>query len=501
MNLRVCQLKEVVGKSRSFQRIRSGVAPSPALVWSIMAAFAFVVAFFGGSSRPDPVQIVALRPLAALFLIPALYVISREELGYTKIPLLLFGALLLWMLIQIIPLPSSLWRSLPDRAVIFELDSIIGSPEISRPISMVPSRAYNALASMIVPAAAIALVLAFRLKASDVFVLIAAMGIVDAGLGVLQLMTGANGPFYQYAITNRGFVVGLFANENHSAVFSGLVMIVAARIFLNKESGKRRAWFRIFGASAFVFALLAVFISGSRAGFATGLIALAASIVMVYTVTISGQSSTKRRQKRPIQTDAKANWAIALIGYFRDPVRAAMASIVTVILLSALFLLSGRAAGLENIFNQNAFDGLRFQLFPILQTMASTHWFLGTGFGSFEEVYHLYEPTELLKSQYVNQAHNDWLQLVIEGGLPAIMMLIAFLVWFGGQLMKLLRAEGPTFGFCVFWVSFLAILMFASVPDYPLRTPIFQIVAVWLVLGFAGEVQLRSGSIRPQKTV
>ena len=54
---------------------------------------------------------------------------------------------------------------------------------------------------------------------------------------------------------------------------------------------------------------------------------------------------------------------------------------------------------------------------------------LGSGLGSFEAVYRLYERPEAIDPTYVNHAHNDYLELALEAGIPAILWILAFLAW------------------------------------------------------------------------
>lgn len=153
-----------------------------------------------------------------------------------------------------------------------------------------------------------------------------------------------------------------------------------------------------------------------------------------------------------------------------------------------LFLWVDRTPAFRDLFAVNAFEDLRLALWPTLQAMIDTHWLLGTGFGSFDAVYHIYEPTSLLLPRYVNQAHNDWAQLVIEGGAPAVLLLFALLAWHALALKALLSSKGayrPVLS--VFWCSLLVIISAASFVDYPLRTPIFQVLAVWLIYALAND--------------
>ncbi len=449
---------------------------SAAAPWIFLALLASAVALLGGSSRPDAAQIAALRPIAAIFLIPALYYLSLAHLRDAKMLCWLLGLLAAWMALQIVPLPPSVWQSLPGRDVIAGLDQAVGLEENWRPISFVPSRGWNALASLIVPVCALLLALSLRASPRVLLLLIAGVGLVDSLLGLLQVISGPSSPLHFYAITNRGSPVGLFANENHSAVFSSLVLIVIARLGATSKAIKEAAWQRLAYPPVFLVVLLSVLVSGSRAGLAMAILALLASGMVVWLARVPKKG--KRRRAGAIE-----GW---LVSHPRSLL--VIFALVMAGVISAFFGLE-RAPGFEDIFTQNPFEDLRARLWPVLEQMIGTFWLLGVGFGAFEEFYHIYEPTALLLPNYVNQAHNDWAQLVIEGGLPATALLVALLSWTALSLLALLRCGSFGLGRLIFWGAILAILCAASIVDYPLRTPAFQLVGVWLLLALALERQ------------
>lgn len=85
---------------------------------------------------------------------------------------------------------------------------------------------------------------------------------------------------------------------------------------------------------------------------------------------------------------------------------------------------------------------------------------------------------------YVNQAHNDWAQVVIEGGLPALMIAFAAIIWLAGSIRLIWSRRKAA---AIFWLAIFAILGAASLVDYPLRTPIIQSLALWLALVLADD--------------
>jgi O-antigen ligase len=100
----------------------------------------------------------------------------------------------------------------------------------------------------------------------------------------------------------------------------------------------------------------------------------------------------------------------------------------------------------------------------------------GSGLGTFQPVYQQFEPTSLLSTIYLNQAHNEPMQLAIEGGLPAIFLLLSFLGWWlqavvqttGQKTSVSRRALGTAM------VVGSLILLLSSLVDYPLRTPLLS---------------------------
>lgn len=446
------------------------LARSRPLAWVTIGLFALALALLGGSSRPDAIQIVALRPLAALFLLVPLLVMTSRDLERAQGPALLLAAFAGLVLLQLVPLPPALWKSLPMRDLVAQMDAAVGIEAVWRPLSLVPTRTLNALFGLLVPAAALLLALALRLSVMELLVLIAGLGVFDAALGLLQVVTGDASPLYFYAQTNRGLPVGIFANENHSAVFSALALLAIARLGISPLLRAQLFWLRIASPLAFLLVLLSVLVSGSRAGLGMGVLAVLASGLMLWL------------DMRPSRS--RGGDAGLLIRILRNPRTPPFAFVLIVAIMFMAFVALDRAPGAEGLFLRDPLEDLRWRIWPVLTEMMGRFWILGSGFGSFEEVYHIFEPTGLLYAQYVNQAHNDWAQFVIEGGVPAIALLVALLLWILAALRSLAQASIPA-SRVLFSFSVFTIIAVASVFDYPLRAPAFQAISIWLVLVLA----------------
>ncbi|OVE75613.1 hypothetical protein BVX97_04305 [bacterium E08(2017)] len=108
------------------------------------------------------------------------------------------------------------------------------------------------------------------------------------------------------------------------------------------------------------------------------------------------------------------------------------------------------------------------------------HWIFGCGFGCFKYVFPFYQGTALGPGIYLH-AHNDWAQLLAEGGLLSMVLLVTALIYYYRTLMRhyphaIRRARryvlGSMLGVCA--------VMLHSFLDYSLHKPAnaFMLAAV-----------------------
>jgi hypothetical protein len=444
----------------------------PSKRWIFLTLLASLAAFFGGASRYDAIQIVPLRALSALFLIPAIYYLTREDLRREAVLVSLFGLFVILVGLQLIPLPPEIWHALPGREAIEQLDGLLGNAELWRPLSMAPLRTWNAFGSLVLPAAGLLLAIALRATTRDLLQIIAGLGILNAALGLLQVISGRSSLLYFYELTNWGSAVGIFANENHSAVFAACSLLVVARLGLEERMQRSARWLSIFYPASFFFIVLIALVSGSRAGFVACLGAALISAVMI-------GISPRRRSANPT-SDQPSRW------YEQCPYLIAVLPLLVLAMTVIAFVTLGRAPAFSDILARDSFADLRWSILPVTSEMLSTHWLVGSGYGSFEQVYQIYEPPNLLMPRYVNQAHNDWLQLFIEGGFLAGVLLAGLAAWVVKSITRISNGRAaPVSG--LFWISIFGIIGAASLVDYPLRTPIFQLVLIWLLLALSRD--------------
>src|SRR3546814_14825252 len=73
---------------------------------------------------------------------------------------------------------------------------------------------------------------------------------------------------------------------------------------------------------------------------------------------------------------------------------------------------------------------MRARGLPTVLSMIAAYFPAGAGFGGFDPIFRLHEPFRLLKPTYFNHAHNDFLEVVLDGGLPAALLLLVAIGWY-----------------------------------------------------------------------
>lgn len=432
---------------------------------AVLGAFVVAICLLGGSARGDAAQLVFLRPVCCLFAGYGIYRLGSQKVQGLAPLYAGFGTLGGLMIIQMIPLPYAIWTALPGREVIVNLDVAGGLTGLWRSITFSPSRTANSLASLIVPLAA---VLLFHIypnhRKKDFLAVIIIIAAGNAMLGILQILGPSGGALYFYEFTNSADAVGFFANRNHSSVFSGLSLLVISYFYAQRWQvfGFTKAYINIFLAAVYIVIFLSIVINGSRAGLLCGGIALFVGL-MIFNLKPPEATRLKIARGKKI---ASIIGSIAIVMFS-----------ATLILL---FFMSDRLPAFSRLIEKDPMAGLRTEAMPTLFEMIGTYWPVGSGFGTFDKVYFIHERSELLMPSYFNQAHNDWLQILIEGGAPVAILAAIGLFWYIASVLKLFLTS-KNLSHLFFWFGIMAILGIASLVDYPLRTPIFSTVTVWMV--------------------
>lgn len=414
----------------------------------------------GGGSRADILSLILLRPIAAIALGCGIYFSSRDDIQRSRALLALLIGAVASVATQIVPLPTALWRAIPGRGLLQQIDAAASIDSAWRPISFTPHLTWNALFSLLPSAAALVLVASLTYRDRQRLLLVfVAFGILGAVIGLLQMFGGPSSPLYFFRISNNEAPIGLFSNRNHAALFIAclfpfLGILASAELGVDIPQHVRRLL-----ALLIAIMLLAIVLTlGSRAGLVLALLSILVTIQIVPSCLPHGRKGPIARWKTLIATGIALGLLLAASIYF------------------------SRDLAVNRIVESQGTDELRFKAWTPIAELAWQYFPVGSGAGSFPQVFQVIESDELLNPTYLNHAHNEWLEIPLTMGLPGILLMIAGIALYAVGIIRafgandIWRTKGQrelaqAGGLILFLVAL------ASIVDYPLRAPALLVLA------------------------
>ena len=431
----------------------------------------------GGASRGAFAVNGVLQAIAGLVLAATLILPARRPIEPAfRVVLGLAGCLLAICALQLVPLPPKVWSALPARAEIAEAFALMGRALPPMPLSLSPQETMLGLGRCLPPLAI--LVCALRIRAMEeggglrwVIVSIAALSCM---LGVLQVLTGRDGGLYFYDVTNWGQPVGFMANVNHQACFLLMAMpflaATAARLEVRYGMGDSDFGLVLLISLMAALLVLGVMVAGSMAGY----LMLAPTLVVSVLVF-------RRRAPGPIGLLGLVlgSGIVAGLGFL-----VASSPVLVGLGMTQMDLEDRGPLGRPSTFERT---GQAIEdTFPV-----------GSGFGSFERFFPRYEDPDTIPAAFVNHAHNDYLEVVLELGAPGLVLIVAALAWILWRTVRVWRAgeeESARLGRAASVA--LGVVCLHSLVDYPLRTGAIACLAA-LCLVFLGQARVdREPSVR-----
>lgn len=422
--------------------------------FGLLCTLLIILLVAGGASRADALGQIVVRAATWVIVIVAILFAPRPQwrdslpmAGFVLIAILLVA-------LQLIPLPPYLWLSLPGRSLFGDAGLLIGEQQPWRPLSISPSATLNAWSSLIVPLATLMLVASLpREKLKKLPGLLLALVCGSCFVGLLQL-SGAG--FANPLINNPlGDVSGTFANRNHFALFASLGCTLAPMWGFSNRASTRWKGPVSFGLTLLL--ILVILSSGSRAGMVLGLLGLALGVLSVWREVVTYWDALPEKIRLPI--------GLAAVG-----------SLGAAIYLSVIW---GRAISVQRIFSLDATADLRGNLTPVVTSMIEKYFPWGTGFGTFDRAFRISEPDAMLATKYYNHAHNDLLEIALDGGLPGLILLFAAIVWWlRASVQAWWTKREQSVAFARVGSAMLLLILIASILDYPARTPMIMAVIV-----------------------
>lgn len=437
-----------------------------ALTW-LTLVYTVLMLILGGGGTPAPLSELACQLLAALALVGWVALRGPAALENARAPWLVCGLIALVPALQLIPLPPALWQALPGRDLLRESLALVGADQSWWPLSVAPQRTLDGLLALLPPLLALVMVASLTVEGRQLLLkAIAGFALLSVAVGAGQLASAGKGPLQFYVGSDPGVLGGFQANRNAQVdvLLIGLLALVGA---WHERAGRSRAMLGAIGALALVL-LLGAFLTGSRAGIALIPLPLAWCLYLVRGELFSQTS------------------------LFRLP-NLALAGGIGLGLAAAAW----QTRPIQQVLLRFGFSGeyrpdiWRDTLFAIEQ-----YWPVGSGLGTFTRVIGPAERLEAIGPVLINRAHNEYLELLLEGGLPLALAWAVVAVLVGLALVRALReASGAARAQAVFSAGTLTIVSLHSLVDYPFRSmALASLVAV--AAAFVLVPPVRSGNLK-----
>ena len=381
-------------------------------------------------------------------------------------PVMLAGAFIVLNLIYLLPLPPEIWTQLPGRESLIRTYREIGMDLPFLSLSMTPERTIFSLLDLLAPIAVyLTVAVAGPLERTIALWTIIGVAVASVVLGAMQ-MSGADA-LYLYEVTNRGRPVGFFSNINHQAT----LLLMALPLAISRLPARGQL------------------VSGLPAMSKILIVAMASSLLAIIIGLLINTSVT---------------------GYFLLPLMLAGSGVIllmdrrfglpSLLLVGVAFL----AFFVSDMFTKS---GILPELFASLTSSEITSrprilqlsvpammdfMPFGSGLGSFPYIYSLYESPAEIDYRFVPHAHNEYLEMALELGLPGLAFM-GWLIWIWAvRLIRSAKASGQAGRVQALAGLSLLALGLHSIIDFPARTIAIAALAAFclaLMRPLAGDTQ------------
>lgn len=427
-----------------------------------------------GSNRPFPAAILAL--VTGFLLIVQASVMLLVKRGQVKQvaglggPRALFTIAALWALVQLAPAPLDtlahpLWKEA----------SAALSEALPPRITIDPTATATALMHLLTYAAVFWLALtaaADSERAARARQAVAAIGAVYAAYGITNFFIGTGWAPGQYIASHSNSAVATFVNRNSFATFAGLCLLCAFSILLEqvrhilstaRPLRQKTALIvetlfteaRWTCAAALVL-IIALFLTASRAGVISSLIA-----IFALTALQAGSGGGSKSQRR------------------------------TLVFIALIIVGTGFVTGGDRLVRR--FDNrgllvseetLRHEIFmTTLQAIRSVP-LTGTGYGTYETAIEAYRAGSGEIFDIWEKTHNSYLESAMELGLPAALALHGAILWLAIICYRGIAARRRGRAFPALGVAATLLVGVHALVDFSLQIPAVAIIYAF-ILGFA----------------
>lgn len=438
--------RAVPGRSSDLvQAVRTSPLPGTSICM-VIVGLAIVL---GGGGTVNPQTEMILQVLTALLMVPLVASENFQRgLGPVQAPAwLLAGLVLAVPILQLMPLPPAIWRALPGREIEIQSLALIQGDHWWMPLTMAPARTFASLLATIFPVLLLLQVSRLSLRGRTwLCVVIVAGGIASLVLGVLQLSHTAGLEWSFYSQFSEGFLVGFQANRNAEADVL-LIGILAMGVLVSSrlaDGGQHRLTWAALLLGLLTFGL-GLFMTGSRTGIALLAVALLFLGAILWPIM----------RKRTYALYALASGlGIALIG-------GGLLQFQSIQKVVARFSVTREA---------------RWDLWADTWYAIGQVWPFGSGVGTIVPMLEAAERLEVVDTTRPVRAHNDWLEWMLEAGLPGLVILALIFIVLAALIVRAFVEAGrqganpSRRAHALFACGVLTIEALHAIVDYPLRS-------------------------------
>lgn len=414
-----------------------------------------IAALFGGGGVAYGLMNLVVQ-LAALLILALNHGAVRQFFASAPRALVaLVVATLALPLLQLIPLPPSVWSTMPGRELVKDALATLGaSGQPWFPMTANHSRTLVAFIGLIAPFAVI--VAGWRLEGGALLramPIVIGLGLLSVALGVVQVL-GSDGAGVLYVENPMpGILFGFFANRNSAGLFLVCCLLLLAAMPPQKS--------RIFGTLArFLVAVLlalGVVLTQSR----TSIVLLALPVALAAFRAISDRIEHSKGNSIAVSR----MFLVAGVG------AAALASLAPMMGESRLGTVLSR-------FERT--DDERALIWDDANYTAQRYWPVGAGMATFDEVFQADESLEHLSLRKAGRAHNDYLELAIEAGIFGLVIVAGWALWVAFAAWRAISTtqRWPALA----GSGILVAIALQSALDYPLRNQTMLCLAGFAIL-------------------
>ncbi|MFO1433611.1 MAG: O-antigen ligase family protein [Candidatus Competibacteraceae bacterium] len=429
---------------------------------------AFLLTFaplFRGANRPLPLLVLEIGALAL-----AAHLVWRPDFrDQLSRPLLItLMVLLVYPLLQLVPLPAGLWSRLPGRD--FYAHALTQANdgrafESWRAASLVPWATEFSWLALLPPLTVFLVTVGLPTRQLQFLLkLFVGIAVLQALLGLLQYGAGSDSIFQLGSPYCCSSAVGTYINRDHLAGLLEMALPVGLALFTTtvgqvvassaRGYHRHRVWRQrlsklaalpinqtaIYGSACIVLLLGLVF-TRSRAGIVLAMVGIFLSMV-VFARRLGGRNAYGL-----IGTLTFIGWGLAME--------------VGLVPVLSRFTLAG------------AIDDARWSIFASTIQAVAYFFPIGSGVGTFQDIYPRFHPPDILFDGIINRAHNDYLEGFLETGLVGIVLAFALLGFYGRQWHRIWQ-RGRWSGFRLLQagagISLLLLILHSAV-DFNLHIP------------------------------